>query len=163
MSVGHSVTDLEVLMQKIGATNMDDVLRFLGGKPTQSQVMASGGKFLNDITFDRMPKTVGRFAGSGIGRGIARAVPLLSVAGNVMDLGDIVGGGDSFGNKAMDAAGMAIGGTAGAMLGGPLGASLGASTGKFVSDTAQSIFGGGKSAEERRMEEALLALRGGQI
>ena len=55
------------------------------------------------------------------------------------------------------------GGTAGAMLGGPLGASIGASLGKTVSDGTQFLLGGGKSAEQRRMEEALAALRGGQI
>jgi hypothetical protein len=35
--------------------------------------------------------------------------------------------------------------------------------GKAVSDGAQWLFGDKKTAEQRRMEEALIALRGGQI
>ena len=80
----------------------------LGGKPTQAQVMGSMGKTLNDVTFRQMPKTVGRFAGSSIGRGIARAIPGLSLLGGVTDVADIVAGDESFGNKAMDATAMAI-------------------------------------------------------
>ena len=78
---------------------------------------------------------------------------------NVLDVADVVAGGDSLGNKIMDTGAMAIGGTAGAMLGGPLGASMGASLGKTVSDGVQGIFGGGKSAEERKLEEALTLLQ----
>ena len=44
-----------------------------------------------------------------------------------------------------------------------VGIAAGAGIGKAVSDGAQFIFGGGKSAEQRRMEEALAALRGGQF
>ena len=62
-------------------------------------------------------------------------------------------------NKGMDVAAMGIGGTAGAFLGGPLGASIGASLGKTVSDGAQFVLGGGKSPEQRRMEEALALLQ----
>ena len=58
---------------------------------------------------------------------------------------------------------MALGGTAGFFLGGPLGASIGASAGKALSDGTQAIFGGGKSAEERKLEEALALLQGGRI
>lgn len=150
-------------MDRIGATNVEDLLRYLGGKPTQGKVMGTIGRTLNDVTFKQMPKTVGRFAGSTIGRGIARAIPGLSLLGNVTDVADIVAGDESFGNKAMDATAMALGGTAGAVLGGPLGASFGASAGKMLSDGTQFVLGGGKSPEQRRMEEALLALRGVQI
>jgi len=110
-----------------------------------------------------MPKTVGRFAGSSIGRGIARAIPGLSLLGNVTDVADIVAGDESFGNKAMDAtamtAGAAIGGVLGAGVFSPLTASFGASAGKMLSDGTQFLFGGGKSPEERRMEEALALLQ----
>ena len=37
----------------------------------------------------------------------------------------------------------------------------GASTGKAVSDITQYIFGGGKSAEQRKMEQALAMLNRG--
>ena len=57
---------------------------------------------------------------------------------------------------------MGIGGALGA-VGGPLGIAAGAGLGKAASDATQFLFGGGKSAEQRRMEEALAALRGGQI
>ena len=165
--IGHSIDDsktaLEALMKKIGATNVDDVLRYLGGKATQGQVMAETGKTLNALTLGKAPKTVGRMAGSKIGRGIARAVPALSALSNVGEVADIVAGDDSFGNKAMDATAFTAGGAIGGLLGGPLGASVGASIGKTASDGIQGLVGGGKSAEERKLEEALIALRGGNI
>lgn len=95
---------------------------------------------------------VGRFAG--------RAVPLLSVIANVQDVGDLITGEESFGNKAMDVALAGGLGTAGFLVGGPLGASVGASTGKALSDGAQWLFGDKKTPEQRRMEEALAALNG---
>jgi len=159
MNIGHARSDLQFLMDKIGATSVDDFLRYLGGKPTQAQVMGSMEKTLNNATFKQMPKTVGRFAGSSIGRGIARAIPGLSLLGNVTDVADIIAGDESYGNKAMDTAAWALGGTAGAVLGGPLGASFGASAGKMLSDGTQFLLGGGKSPEERRMEEALALLQ----
>lgn len=164
--IGHSIDDsktaLEALMKKIGATNVGDVLRFLGGKPTQSQVMAETDKTLNALTLGKMPKTVGRMAGSKIGRGIARAVPALSVLTNVADVADIIAGDESFINKAGDVAGAGIGGTLGFVMGGPLGASVGASMGKQASDGLQYLFGDKKTPEQRRMEEALAMLQGGR-
>ena len=162
--LGHSMDDLAALGQKIGATNIDDVLKYLNGKSTLGQTIPMLGQNLNMATFGKLSKPVGRFAGSAMGRGIARTIPGISAAVNVLDVGDIVAGDDSLANKAMDVVGMGLGGTAGFVLGGgPLGASIGASTGKAISDGIQGIFGGGKSAEERKMEEALLALRGGRI
>ena len=35
--VGHSADSLATLMEKIGATSVDDLLRFLGGKETQAK------------------------------------------------------------------------------------------------------------------------------
>ena len=89
-------------------------------------------------------------------------MPGLSVAGAALGAADIVAGNDSFGNKAMDTVAMGIGGTLGA-VGGPVGIAAGASLGKAASDATQFLLGGGKSAEQRKMEEALAALRGGQI
>lgn len=151
-------------MPNVGAINLSDIAQYLGGKPTQSQVMASTGKLLNDVTFNKMPKTVGRFAGQGLSRGFARAVPVLSLGTNLLDVGDIILGDESFGNKAMDATAMAAGAAIGGFMGGgifsPLTASIGASAGKSLSDATQWLFGDKKTAEQRRMEEALVALQG---
>ena len=94
-----------------------------------------------------------RFAG--------RALPVLGALQAVGDVGDIVLGDDSLGNKVMDAAGMGIGGTIGGVLGlgNPLLAAGGASLGKAASDGLQFLLGGGKSAEERKLEEALKLLQ----
>ena len=94
-----------------------------------------------------------RFAG--------RALPILGAVQAVGDVGDIVFGDDSLGNKAMDTAAMGIGGTIGGVLGlgNPLLAAGGASLGKAASDGLQFLLGGGKSAEERKLEEALKLLQ----
>ena len=160
--IGHSADSLQALMQKIGATTFDDVLRYLGGKPTQAALMADAGKTMNAMTFGQMPKTVGRMAGSKIGRGIARVMPAVSLGVNVMDVADVVAGDESLANRGMDAAAMTIGGVLGA-AGGPLGASIGASTGKMLSDGTQWLFGDKKTPEQRKMELALAQLQGGGI
>ena len=94
-----------------------------------------------------------RFAG--------RAIPILGALGAVSDVGDLVTGEESLANKAMDVAGMGIGGTIGGIigLGNPLVAASGASIGKAASDGLQYLLGGGKSAEERKLEEALKLLQ----
>lgn len=94
-----------------------------------------------------------RFAG--------RALPVLGALQAVGDVGDIVLGDDSLGNKVMDATGMGIGGTIGGVLGmgNPLLIAGGASVGKAASDGLQFLFGGGKSAEERKLEEAVKLLQ----
>ena len=109
--------------------------------------------------------TASRMAASGIGRGIAKALPILGAATAVTDAGDIVFGQDSAANKVMDGTAMAIGGTIGGVLGmgNPLLAAAGASTGKFASDSLQWLFGDKKTAEQRKMEEALAALQGRYI
>ena len=160
--IGHSVDSLEALMAKIGATSVDDVLRYLGGKSTMGGLMKGAGQTMNAMTFGQAPKTVGRMAGSKIGRGIARAIPVVSLGVNLLDAANVVTGEESFGNRAMDGTAMAIGGILGA-AGGPLGASLGASTGKAISDGAQWLFGDKKTPEQRKMELALAQLNGGII
>jgi len=94
-----------------------------------------------------------RFAG--------RALPILGALQSVGDVGDIVFGDDSLGNKAMDTAAMGVGGTIGGVLGmgNPLVAAGGASLGKAASDGLQFLLGGGKSAEESKLEEALKLLQ----
>ena len=161
--LGHTIDDVAALASKAKGVNVDDLLKYLSGSTTMKQTVPMLGQNLNFVTAGQFSKPIGRFAGSAMGRGIARTIPGISAAVNLLDVADVVGGGDSLGNKVMDTAAMGIGGTAGAMLGGPLGASIGASLGKTVSDGAQALLGGGKSAEQRKMEEALAALRGGQI
>ena len=108
---------------------------------------------------------VGKRSAISAGRFAGRALPLLSVISNVQEVGDIVAGPDSLANKGMDTVAMGTGAVIGGLMGGgvfsPLTASIGASVGKTVSDGAQWLFGDKKSAEQRKMEEALMALKGG--
>ena len=127
------------------------------------QGMLSGGAGL-------IPKGMGRdvavkAAKGAIGKNIGRAIPVLGAAQSVVDVGDIVFGDESAGNKIMDGTAMAIGGTIGGVLGmgNPILAAAGASTGKWASDTLQYIFGDKKTPEQRKMEEALAALQGRYI
>jgi hypothetical protein len=161
--LGHTIDDVATLASKAKGLNVDDLLKYLSGSTTMKQTIPMLGGNMNFLTAGKFSKPIGRFAGSAMGRGIARTIPGISAAVNILDVADVIAGDESLGNKIMDTGAMAIGGTAGAMLGGPLGASIGASLGKTVSDGTQFLLGGGKSAEQRKMEEALAALRGGQI
>jgi len=159
------IINLSDLMADVGAVDVNDFLRYLGGKPTQRQVMKETGRTLNSLTLGKAPRTAVRLAGSGLGRGFARLVPGLSLVGNVTDAADVIAGNESLANKAMDTAAMGVGGTLGFVLGGgPLGASIGASGAKAVSDGVQYLFGDKKTPEQRKMELALQQLRmGGMI
>jgi len=106
--------------------------------------------------------SIGRFAASPAALTAAKVGTGIGALGGVLGAADVLAGNDSLGNKAMDTVAMGIGGFLGA-AGGPLGIAAGAGLGKMASDATQFILGGGKSAEQRRMEEALAALRGGQI
>ena len=136
-----------------GIGNMaDDANKLMGG----DQIVAAGVKAL--------PKGL-RAGAMGVVRSApmrfaGRALPVLGALQAVGDVGDIVLGGDSLGNKAMDAVGMGIGGTMGGVLGmgNPLLIAGGASVGKAASDGLQFLLGGGKSAEQRKLEEALITL-----
>ena len=86
----------------------------------------------------------------------------LGAVGGVLGAADVIVGQDSAANKLMDTAAMGIGGFLGA-AGGPVGIAAGAGIGKAASDGLQYIFGDKKSAEERKLEEALAALQGGRI
>ena len=90
------------------------------------------------------------------------AAPALGAVGGALAVGDLVLGQESGANKAMDATAMMIGGALGS-VGGPLGTAAGVGLGKMASDATQFIFGDRKTPEQRRMEEALAALRGGMI
>lgn len=137
-----------------GIGNMaDDANKIMGG----DQLVAAGVKAL--------PKGL-RAGAMGVVRSApmrfaGRALPVLGALQAVGDVGDIVLGDDSLGNKVMDTAAMGIGGTIGGVLGmgNPLLAAGGASLGKAASDGLQFLLGGGKSAEERKLEEALKLLQ----
>ena len=104
----------------------------------------------------------GRLAGSGAFRGALRTLPAIGALGGVMGAADVLAGPNSAGNKIMDGTAMTIGGMLGS-VGGPVGVAAGAGGGKMVSDGLQWLFGDKKNAEQRRMEEALMALRGGVV
>ena len=106
--------------------------------------------------------SIGRFAASPRALQLAKVGTGIGALGGVLGAADVIAGNDSFANKAMDTAAMGIGGFLGA-AGGPMGIAAGAGIGKAVSDGAQFIFGGGKSAEQRKLEEAIMALRGGSL
>ena len=154
--LGHTIDRNSDRLERLKGVNVEDLLSVLGGKgfanTAQAELMARGGQATQ----------LGRLAGSKLANTALRFVPGLSVAGAALGAADIVAGNDSFGNKAMDTVAMGIGGTLGA-VGGPVGIAAGASLGKAASDATQFLLGGGKSAEQRKMEEALAALRGGQI
>ena len=109
--------------------------------------------------------TASRMAGGRVGQVIAKGLPILGAVTAAADVADIVTNDTSLGNKAMDTAAMGVGGTIGGILGlgNPFAIAAGASTGKFLSDGTQFIFGGGKSAEQRKMEEALALLQAGRL
>ncbi len=106
---------------------------------------------------------LGRFAASPAALTAAKVGTGIGALGGVLGAVDVLAGQDSGANKAMDTAAMGIGGFLGA-AGGPMGMAAGAGIGKALSDGTQFVLGGGKSAEQRRMEEALSALqRGGLV
>ena len=84
----------------------------------------------------------------------------LGAVGGVMGAADVLAGQDSAANKLMDSAAMAIGGVLGAP-GGAVGIAAGAGGGKAISDGLQWLFGDKKTAEQRKLEEALAQLQRG--
>ena len=165
--IGHSIDNAQQGFSQLGKTNLDDVLRFLSGKGFAEDAQA---KIRDQLIFGGKPAVKGatsglvkvgpvaRFAGKGAAKNILRAIPGLSTALVALDVADVVAGQDSLANRGMDAAAMGIGGTLGA-VGGPLGIAAGAGLGKMVSDGTQFILGGGKSAEQRKIEEAVKLLQ----
>ena len=162
--IGHSIDNNELalkeLMERIGATSIDDVLKFLSGKQFADTAQDSlTGAIGRAGGATKIGGKLGRMAGGKAARGILRAVPGLGTALVALDAADVVAGPDSLGNRGMDATAMGIGGTIGGIAGGPLGAVTGAGLGKMASDATQFVFGGGKSAEERKIEEAVKLLQ----
>jgi len=158
--IGHSIDNAQQGLSQLGKTNLDDVMRFLSGKGFAKEAQAEIIQRLGGVGTGAggIGSKVARFAGGKGARNILRAVPALSTALVGLDVADVVAGQDSLANRGMDAAAMTIGGTLGAP-GGPLGVAAGASLGKMLSDGTQFIFGGGKSAEQRKIEEAVKLLQ----
>jgi len=148
----------------MGNMSMGDIGQFLIGKdPATQQMIRRSLAEAAGIIPGVNAAGVARFAGTNpIAKNILRAVPLIGTGMFVGDVANVVAGPDSFGNKAMDATAMGIGGAIG-MVGGPLGAMAGASTGKAISDATQWIFGDKKTAEQRKMEQALAMLNRGIV
>ena len=170
MNFGLSQMYAQDDLSKLGKTNLEDVLRFLNGKgfsdKAQAEIMeqlAFGGKAAAKGAKPGIVKlgSVGRFAGGQTAKNILRAVPGLSTALVALDVADVVAGPDSLANRGMDAAAMGIGGTIGGIvgMGNPLAIGAGTGIGKMVSDGSQFIFGGGKSAQDRKLEEAIKLLQ----
>ena len=141
-----------------GLRTVDEAADLMGGQ----QFLIDSGSLLPDGKVKNQILKIGKGA---IGKNIGRAIPVLGAVQSVADVGDIVFGDESLGNKVMDGTAMAIGGTIGGVLGlgNPILAAAGASTGKFVSDGLQYLFGDKKTPEQRKMEEALAMLQGGSV
>ena len=164
-TLGHSADDLAQLITQIKGLSVDDALRLLSGKDFSRAAQAKILEQLGGMGAGGMNGLKSRAARMAAGKGasrVLRLVPGIGVGFAAMDAADIVTNDTSLGNKAMDTAAMGIGAALGS-VGGPLGAIGGATTAKMVSDGAQYLLGGGKSPEERKLEEALALLNGGRI
>ena len=141
-----------------GLRTVDEAADLMGNQ----QFLIDSSNLLPDGKVKNQILKIGKGA---IGKNIGRAIPVLGAVQSVADVGDIVFGDESLGNKVMDGTAMAIGGTIGGVLGlgNPILAAAGASTGKFVSDGLQYLFGDKKTPEQRKMEEALAMLQGGSV
>ena len=180
--IGHTKEDLQLMLDK-GLISVEDLVKHLGaGAVDAAGSLGSASAKYNNLVdpaaraiqdkltgyigshggATKIGGAAGRMAGGARALGVLKALPALGAVGGVLGAADVVAGPDSGANKAMDATAMMIGGALGS-VGGPLGAAAGAGAGKMVSDATQYLFGDKKSAEQRRMEEALAALRGGMI
>ena len=160
MSFHTSPEDIKLLMDKIGTTNVNDVVTFLKGKNFAAKTQLKALEALGGpgTGAGGIGSKVARMAASKGFKNALRVVPVVGTGLAALDVADVVAGNDSLANRGMDAAAMGIGGLLGA-VGGPLGIAAGASTGKMISDGAQFLLGGGKSAEDRRIEEAIRELQ----
>ena len=172
MDEGFSPQEAQELVNKTRPDRLKNVKSV--GKQTLGQLDEAADMFGTQGMLEKgakaLPKGTGirkgakKLATGAVGKNIARAVPIIGAGFAVADAGDIVFGQDSFANKAMDTGAMGIGGVIGGVLGmgNPFAVAAGASTGKMVSDGLQYLFGDKKSAEQRKMEEALAMLNSGR-
>ena len=103
-----------------------------------------------------------RLAGSAPVMGVLKSVPALGVISGVLGAGNILLGGESGGNKVMDGTAMVTSSLL-ARRANPLAMAAAAGGGKLLSDGVQFALGGGKSAEERKIEQALRMLETGGL
>lgn len=177
--IGHTKEDLLYLMDQ-GLISADQVRKHLasGAIDAAATLGTTAAKYDKAVTpfataaqdkltgligraggATKIGSAAGRMAGGARALGVLKALPGLGAAAGAAD---IVLGDESAGNKAMDAAAMMAGGAIGSVI--PVVGTLGgAAIGKMASDATQFIFGDRKTPEQRRMEEALAALRGGMI
>lgn len=93
---------------------------------------------------------------------LATALKAAPVVGTALSVGDLILGDESLANKGMDAALMTAGGALGSVV--PVvGTGLGIAGGKMVSDGLQWVFGDKMTPEERKVQQALVALNGGVV
>ena len=153
-SMKERVQDMRPAESVAGA--YDDTVNYMMGKPT---AMELSDQFNIALTNNRAAEIA------------LRALPATAAVGTVLGLGNVVFGGDTFANKAMDTLGMGagvfgmhqyggIGGTTPA--GRTLRATGGMAAGKLGSDLIQLIAGGGQSDTDRRLAEAIVSLEGGR-
>ena len=90
--LGHSIDDAAALAAKAKGLKVDDLLKYLSGKTTMNQTIPMLGKNMNFLTAGQFSQPIGRFAGSAMGRGIARTIPGISAAVNLLDVADVVAG-----------------------------------------------------------------------
>ena len=159
-------------MQAGSARRLKDALGTLGGSTdaalgltelgkSQTKAIAQGVKSGSKM-FGAAPTVAarnGRIAMQALRNpALAAGLKWAGPVGAGLAVGDLVLGEESLANKGMDAAFMTAGGAAGSVI--PVvGTALGVAGGKMVSDATQFIFGGGKSSEERELEEALQLLQ----
>ena len=159
-NLGISAGELGTMVDKY-ATNLPggDLRKIALGADANTQMALKRGLGKGASMLPGVTKEAGmRFAMSPGAKAALKVVPGLSFLGAGLAAGDVLLGDDSAGNRLMDAAAMGIGGALGA-VGGPVGIAGGAALGKGASDLTQAIFGGGKSAEERKMEEMIRMLQ----
>ena len=162
--IGHSINDAELAVDALKGMTLEQLLASAGS----ANARAAGGahellmRAADSVPLKRGGATLSRFAASPKALSVLKVATPLAAAGGVLGAGDVLFGGDSAANKVMDGTAMTIGGILGS-VGGPMGAAAGAGIGKGASDSLQWLFGDKKSAEQRRMEEALMALKGGVI
>ena len=99
-----------------------------------------------------------RLAMSPAAKTALRFVPGLTFLGAGLGAVDVLTGDESLAKKGVDIGAMGVGGALGA-VGGPVGIAAGMALGKGASDLTQFLLGGGQSAEERKLQEALALLQ----
>ena len=117
--IGHSADDLAQLVAQVKNLNVDDALRFLGGKgfanAQQLKLLQSIGGVGSGAK--GAGAALARFAGSKAVNNALRVVPGIGLGITALDAADIVTNDTSILNKGMDAAAMGVGGTIGGVIG----------------------------------------------